>query len=371
MNKHLKAVNSMAWSNEEYQCKLQRIRELISKEQVDYVLLSNQLSIMWLTGGRSYVNQAADKACADILIGKDRVFLVSNNIESPRLLNEEFVDLNMESVVYNWWDNQGFQKALTDVVGSDKLLSEVQLGGKLARLRWNLLPGEQARYNETGRAVADILEFAAFSVCPGMSEIDIAKVMKQKAIELGVNPWITLVAADDRGYQYRHFLPTETKLQKYLMLSMTAEKYGLYASATRLVHFGRVSVDLLERYEAVSYVDTAYIASTVPGASVAKIFAQAVENYKTVGYEGEWMKHHQGGMVGYVPREYRATTESCDSVAKGYAYAWNPSIAGVKSEDTILVSANGPIILTKPDKFPVKEFVYNNMAIKRPAILVR
>lgn len=361
----------MVWSNDEYQGKLRRIRELLNNEQTDYLLLSNQLNIMWLTGGRSYVNKAADKACADILIGRDQVFLVSNNIESERLLKEELVGLNLASATYNWWDKQGLENALRNIVGSGRMVHEAELGAKMARLRWALLPEEQARYAETGRDIADILEFTAFCVTPGMSEMEISCLMQQKAAALGVNPWITLVAADERGYRYRHFLPTENKLQNYLMLSMTAEKYGLYASATRLVHFGPVSSDLCKRYEAVTSIDTAYIASTVPGASVAKIFTQAVDDYKTTGYAGEWMNHHQGGMIGYQPREYRVTTESCETVAQGQAYAWNPTIAGVKSEDTILVSSAGPVILTKPDKFPVKEFVHHELVINRPAILVR
>lgn len=361
----------MAWTVSEYQCKLRRLRQLMLEEQLDFVLLSNQLGIRWLTGGRPYVNQAADKACADLLIDKDKVYLVSNNIEIKRLQAEEFNGLEFEGITYNWWEAQGMQQVLKQIVGDGKLALEPQLAAKLALLRWNLLPEEQERYRETGSAVAAILEYAAFRVAPGMSEIEVAKVMKQKAIEMDVNPWITLVAADDRGYKYRHFLPTENTLHRYVLLSMTAEKHGLFASATRLVHFGAVDKELSKRYEAVAYVDAAYIASTVSGALVAKIFAGAIENYRHVGCEGEWKNHHQGGMIGYQSREFRATAERTETVLSGQAYAWNPTIAGVKSEDTILVTDNGPVILTKSRNFPVREFVYNDIAVKRPAILVR
>ena len=107
------------------------------EEQLDFVLLSNQLGIRWLTGGRPYVNQAADKACADLLIGKDKVYLVSNNIEIKRLQTEEFNGLEFEGITYNWWEAQGMQQVLNQIVGDGKLALEPQLAAKLAPLRWN------------------------------------------------------------------------------------------------------------------------------------------------------------------------------------------------------------------------------------------
>ena len=56
--------------------------------------------------------------------------------------------------------------------------------------------------------------------------------------------------------------------------------------------------------------------------------------------------HHQGGATGYGPREALATPESTFRVAEGQFYAWNPSIAGVKSEDTMVVGSQGNQVIT-------------------------
>jgi Xaa-Pro dipeptidase len=71
------------------------------------------------------------------------------------------------------------------------------------------------------------------------------------------------------------------------------------------------------------------------------------------GYADEWQRHHQGGPAGYEPREYVATPETLDPVGVGQVFAWNPSITGTKSEDTILVGEDGNEILTQIAGWPL------------------
>jgi len=47
-----------------------------------------------------------------------------------------------------------------------------------------------------------------------------------------------------------------------------------------------------------------------------------------------------------------ATSASEEVVSAGQVYAWNPSIAGTKSEDTILVVEQGCQILTEIKDWP-------------------
>ncbi|WP_231881872.1 M24 family metallopeptidase [Anaerosporomusa subterranea] len=360
----------MSWSVNEYLVKLLRIRQLIAREQIDYVLVTCQTNFLWLTGGRPYVNQASEKACADLLIGQDKVYLVSNNIESNRLLTEELAGLGIEVACYDWWEEQGFDAIITGIVGGKKLLTDIQLGNRFSRLRWDLLEEEKFRYGQVGEAVANILEVIAFTIEPDMSELAIAEMIKHQAIVAGVNPWITLVAVDERAYQYRHPVPTGNKLKRYAMLCLTGQKYGLFVSTTRLVHFGQLPADLAKRHQAVMAVDAGFIGSTVPGVSVSSIFTSAVQSYQKWGYPEEWKSHHQGGMIGYMSREFRALETTKVEVRAGQAYAWNPTIAGVKSEDTILVCGNQATIVSKCRRFPTTLVEYPGGVVVRPSILV-
>jgi hypothetical protein len=81
------------------------------------------------------------------------------------------------------------------------------------------------------------------------------------------------------------------------------------------------------------------------------------------------MLHHQGGPAGYEPREYLATPESLDRVALGQVYAWNPSITGVKSEDSIQIGESNNEIITEIAGWPSIDFEVDGQIIRRPAIL--
>ena len=53
------------------------------------------------------------------------------------------------------------------------------------------------------------------------------------------------------------------------------------------------------------------------------------------------------------------------------AFAWNPSITGTKSEDTILATDKGPALLTRPVDWPTLEVEFAGRTVPRADILVR
>jgi hypothetical protein len=56
-------------------------------------------------------------------------------------------------------------------------------------------------------------------------------------------------------------------------------------------------------------------------------------------------------------------------VAAGQAFAWNPSIQGTKSEDTILAGETQAEILTETAGWPLLPLAVDGQTIMRPAIL--
>ena len=78
---------------------------------------------------------------------------------------------------------------------------------------------------------------------------------------------------------------------------------------------------------------------------------------------------HQGGSGGYEPREFVATPTSTEKVTVGQAYAWNPSITGAKSEDTILVGSERNEVMTEISGWPMLSIDIDGQSIQRPAIL--
>jgi len=137
-----------------------------------------------------------------------------------------------------------------------------------------------------------------------------------------------------------------------------------------MVHFGPVPEELLLKHEAVCAVDASFILGSRPGAKVRDMFAAACDEYARQGFPDEWMLHHQGGATGYAARDYKATPLSEETVLDSQAFAWNPSIAGTKSEDTIVVTAAGPEVLSRGD-WPTLAATCAHGVLERPAILER
>lgn len=361
----------LSWSVSEFTTKVERIRQLLCQEQLQGILITAQTNFFWLTGGRPYINTTAEKACADLLVTKGKVYLIANNIEGDRLTTEEITGLPIETLTYNWWDTQGLQAKITECVGDGRVLTDGTLGVSFARLRWNLTTDEQGRFKDTGTCVGKILGQLAHEIKPGDTELEIAGMMKIAAFQHGVNANVALVAVDDRTKLYRHPVPTGKKLEKYAMLVISGEKHGLYASATRLVHFGQVTAELEKRFQAVLQVEAAYLRATTPDNKLKDIFQQGIEAYASTGFPGEWTYHHQGGMAGYSSREIKGDIVTTEIVKVGQAYAWNPTIAGVKSEDTFIVGNDGLQMITASPDFPVVAVEHKEFIVNRAGILVR
>jgi len=223
---------------------------------------------------------------------------------------------------------------------------------EIGQLRWSLTEAEVERYRKAGRLAAEAMEQALLSVRPGMSEHEIASLLAAPVVARGMVPSVVLIATDERLYRYRHPIPTGKGLQRYAMLVLGARKWGLHISLTRLVHFGEIPAELRRRQEAVARVDATLICATQVGARVGEIFARAQQAYAEAGYPEEWRLHHQGGATGYESRSYRALPGDSHQVLPNQAFAWNPSIAGAKSEDTIIATPAGPEIISATPRLP-------------------
>ena len=186
-----------------------------------------------------------------------------------------------------------------------------------------------------------------------------------------IDPIMLMAAADDRIFKFRHPIPTEKKIEKYLMVSVNARKWGLIVSLTRFVYLGRLPKELRAKYEANVFIDCTMMAHTRPGVPAKEVLQKGIDVYKEKGYPEEWRLHHQGGSIGYTGRDYRTNFRTPDVIQENQAFTWNPSITGTKSEDTILATSKGPEMITKPILYPTLSMTVGGMSFTRPAILVK
>ncbi len=359
----------------EFDQKLDRIQALLAERQLDALLLQRVSSFAWATcGAASYVNTATTNGASALLITRSSRYLITNNIEAPRLEQEErLAGQGWEFRVAPWHQVNAAIAQLTEEqrLGADgPYPGATDLSGDVARLRAQLTPEEGERFRALGRLCAQAMNNAVRVIRPGQTEYQIASFLARQTESLGAQAIVNLVATDARVMAFRHPLPTDKKLERYAMLALCGRKWGLVCSITRLVHFGRLPDDLRRKAQAVARVDATFITATRPGQTLGQIFQRATATYAETGFADEWHLHHQGGPAGYEPREYLGNPASTDVVSVGQAYAWNPSITGTKSEDTILVGAEKNEVLTAIEGWPTLPVTVSGQAFDRPAVLV-
>ena len=354
--------------------KLERIHDLLARHHLDALLLQRVSSFAWATcGAASYINTATTNGTADLLVTPTGRYLITNDIEATRLEQEEHLaEQGWEFQVGPWHEASQALARLTRrlKLGADGAYpNAVDLSDELARLRAALVPEEVERFRALGRLCGAAMDSAIRAIRPGMTEHEIAGLLAHESDRRGAQAIVNLIATDERVFQFRHPLPTDKKLERYAMLVLCGRQKGLVCSVTRLVHFGRLPDELKQKSKAVAYVDATFIAATGPGRTLGTVFQRAVDAYAQMGFDGEWQHHHQGGPAAYEPREYIAVPGSTDTVSVGQVYAWNPSIAGTKSEDTILVGEMGNEVLTDIEGWPTLAVEVEGQTFSRPAIL--
>ncbi len=365
----------------ELESKLARIRKLLVDKSLSAVLLRRQSNFSWLTcGGMSYVSIASEYGVGTLLVTKDDCCLLTNKIESGRLKDEEITELGIKIIEYDWF-SEGSESSLikelvpNGTIGADDGRANCLDVSKLAaELRYSLTEDELDRYRIFGKESADVLSRVCQEIKPGITEFETAGLLSEMVWDKGAVPFVVLVAADDRIMKYRHPIPTENKLKNHIMIVLCAKKSGLVVALTRFVYFGKLPDVIRKKHDSVCKVDSDFILATYVGQKYSNIFKIGMQSYANEGYPDEWKLHHQGGPTGYEGRDFKATMNTEEKVVLNQSVAWNPSITGTKSEDTIIAASKQgdiPEILTISQNWPLIQVETKFGLVNRPDILIR
>ena len=359
--------------------KISRVQQYLETEGLSGMLLTTRRNFAWMTGGGSnHVRLASELGVASLLILKNGSrFIIAGNNEMPRMQDEEVRDMGFESVEFEWSDPGRKVQLIGEIaaggiLGSDSLFPNAKLTeDSFSRLRYPLTAGEISRYREVGAACARAVEEVCRNLEPGCIELEIEARVSEALIRRGLRPTVLLVGVDQRVRKYRHPVPMEKRLERYAMIAVNAQRWGLVASLTRAVHFGPPADDLETRHRAVCEVHARFRADTKQGAQASEIFTNMKDWYAQAGYPEQWRFHHQGGAIGYREREWVLTPELNETIHDRQAFAWNPTIEGTKAEETLLVLDGSTESLTSTGKWPTLEVTVGGQTFPQSAILVR
>ncbi|QIB75201.1 M24 family metallopeptidase [Halogeometricum borinquense] len=337
----------------------ERLDEYLDREGLDAVWFARPNSFSWLTGGSNVVSRDADVGVAAAGYDRDDGWVViTDNIEAQRLADEELPDeFTVEETAW-------YESSLADAVAdrtTGSAAADFDVPGlasvNASALRQPLSETDIERYRELGRETADAVERVARELEPEDTEHEVAAALKISLSTRGINAPVVLAGGSERAQKYRHFTPTFTELGDYAILSVTAERGGLYASTTRTVAFDPPEW-LSERHSQAMQVETSALAATQAvsrlNGTASSVFDNIMAAYEHLGIPEEWREHHQGGAAGYAGREWFASPDTERPVETPMAYAYNPTVQGAKSEDTVLVTEDDAEVLTTTGEWPTR-----------------
>jgi len=360
---------------EEIAEKKHRVRTLMEELKLDAIYLKKSSNFAWVTGGGyNIVGMATEMGVAGVLINADREYIVCSNIEAPRMEKEERLTEQGYTIAAFPWNEDREASIVQSLAGGSlgadhAFLGTTDISARLNPLRYSLTSWEVERYRRQALDTARIAEETALTIRPGDEERAVIGRLSERLWSSGMDFIVAFCAADERIALFRHPVATDKRIKKRAMISVNSRKRGLIVSITRFVQFGKVPAEFQKLYEDTVYVDTAMMAATIPGLPASEVYAAALRAYAEKGYPEEYRLHHQGGAIGYIGRDYRVTARTRDIIQENQAFTWNPSITGAKSEDTMLATKAGPVVLSEPALFPVMTVEKNGYRFRRPGIM--
>src|SRR5215212_2509435 len=329
----------------------QNLRELMEERSVGALLLNHHTNFAWYTGGAdNRVDRGVPAGVASVLITEDDVYILTDNIEAPRMREEQM--LGMEVVEHPWYEEPvSLLRELTGGagVGTDGSSSHGQdLSAEIAPLRYVLDKDAIEAYRRLGTDTALAMSEVANSLSLETDELEAAANLSAACLKRGMYTPVLLAASRERLVRYRHPIPHGGPLGRQAMLVACAERGGLFANLTRMVYFDGPDPETARRQQACQEIlRRMREEATRQGRTLAQAFEDCRRFYAEAGFPEGWQHHHQGGITGYASREIVATPTAQQEIEMGQAFAWNPSLEAAKAEDTFILTPNAPEILAR------------------------
>jgi len=341
---------------------LERVRQRMSQEGVDAILVSDITNVQWLTGfsgssGYAIVTSSDGVFVTDsrytIQAGQEVTSLPVAWFQRPTTL-EEFLaakaaELGVKRLAFETSISYATWKAWTDKIPVEWYASpEV-----LKPLRMVKTADEVAKIKEACRITDACLEHVSRMMQPGVTEydilLDIEFFIRRQGAEIAFTP--TVVSGPNSAKP--HGKASERKLQvgDFLTLDLGAKKDGYCSDITRTFVIGDASDRHREVYGQVLKAQLAAVeALTVgKGASEPDLLSRQILDEKGLA---QYFGHGLGHGLGRAVHDYGGLGPSSkDVIEAGQVWTVEPGVyiegfGGVRIEDDVHVTPSGPEVLT-------------------------
>lgn len=238
--------------------------------------------------------------------------------------------------------------------GTRRTFTPETLGG--LRMRKDSAEYQKLKMNA---GIADRAMLAAFeAVTPGMTELELADVIKAHFTSEGASPQFWIVGAGGNG-AFPHHATSDRVIGEgdAIVIDIGGRKQGFPSDITRMAVVGEPPAGYGQIHAIVEKAVQAAMKAARPGAKARDVDAAARGVITDAGY-GEYFVHRTGhgmGIDGHEPPYITATSET--ALEEGMVFSIEPGIYipgrfGIRLEDIVILREDGPEILSSLPRDP-------------------
>jgi len=356
-----------------------RIMDYMSKNDYEAAVIGRRDNFAWLTcGGNNGVVLNYEAGVCIVVITKDAKYIIAKTMDAQRLIDEELQGMNDYYLVSLKWYECSIEEKALELIKGKKAFSDVRLKGVDFKpdvfydLHYPLTENEIMRYRILGKTTEEIIKKVADRINPGMTEKEVESFLAAEYANNHMQGVVYIIGSDERISKYRHCLPTDKRIDKFVMIATACQKWGITLPITRMIYWGdTLPEDIRRKYEALCIIEAHTFAYCFPGNKFCEILDIQKRLFEETGFTNEWEKHYQGGITGYVVNNPTKCTCQDAVITDKQTFNWYITITGTKVEETILTSLEGKEILSSTGLWPVKKYQANGQTFFLPQILLK
>jgi Xaa-Pro aminopeptidase len=353
-----------------------RLRATAAERGLDAVLVTNLLNVRYLTGFTGSNGALLVRADGPDLFGTDGRYTTQAGTQVPDvelLVDRSTVAGLAAEAVRAGAGRIGYESHDVTVDGLaalESVLADAAAGGRVPEL------SSVRRAVEAQRAVKDDGEIEALrracaiadralaelaaegALRPGRTELQVGRELDARMLALGAEaPSFETIVAAGANSAIPHHRPDATELRggDFLKLDFGATVDGYHSDMTRTVVLGEPADWQREIYELVAAAQAAGRAALAVGADVVAVDKASRGVIAEAGH-GQHFSHGLGHGVGLEIHEAPSIGPlGAGTLAAGMAVTVEPGVylpghGGVRIEDTLVVTADAPELLTLTSK---------------------
>lgn len=360
--------------------RLDIVRKYYQGRGANGALFGTVSNIYWLFEGNidPRMDHFSHRGSFFIFILNDRIIIICPTTICQRLKEEVFADFDFEYLEYPWYDDpillleklgRKLGIVVTDLPELRGMKGYIGVDNSFFSEKMVLSERELTKLRAIGKLSESMLYEFSPELSPGLTEIEIEKVLRALLNEMGLEVPFIAVCSDERITDYSQYHSTEKHVKRYLKISLTTQKQGLRVSLTRFFYFGTVPSELITIHEKAGalYAHLAY--DTLNSETMEEVYKKIYHAYSVLGLKVEKQALYVGGHTGYTDGNFLIYTRNI-KIRPCTAYAFGVDYQGARSEDTFLIKNDGNAeFLTLGEDFPKIVVKVENLKVFRPWIM--